>query len=88
MYFVAKAKSDRWLVFESQDKKYAVHFAGWDKERPRFIVQALVDLYGPTEAKEIYDKFMQWLLHIEEMQKNTFNSPAASLVLYERKAPQ
>lgn len=59
-------------------------FRAWGNEKePKFIIKKLVDMYGPKEWYEIYEKFNNALLAVSKMEN--FNKPTACITLYRRK---
>lgn len=81
-YFVATTDIDGNLFFRSLSSNSKIHFAWGNAEKPRYIIQALVDLYWPVEWVDIYNKFLSWIAHVKEIAKDQYRGNTASFVLY------
>lgn len=77
-YFVYKEKD--WDYYWEWPNREKLRFCG----RPKFIIQSLVRLYWPEEAKEIFDKFITAIKNIPEMEADWAKFKAATFVLYSR----
>lgn len=91
VYFAAHSSKELGFLFQSLCNRFTIRLAWWGKDKPNFFLAALCDLY-PNEievngkkVKEgvaVYEKALRWFLHIEEMHRDIFTKPAASLVTY------
>lgn len=77
-YFVYKEKD--WDYYWEWPKGEKLRFCG----RPKFIIQSLVKLYWAEEAQNIFQKFMQWVATIPDMESDWASFKAATFVLYTR----
>lgn len=77
-YYVFKEKD--WDYYREWPHREKLRFCG----RPKFIIQSLVKLYWPEEAKEIFDKFMNGVRYTPNIDVDWASFKAATYVLYRR----
>lgn len=77
-YFIYKEKD--WDYYWEWPHREKLRFCG----RPKFIIQSLVKLYWAEEAKELFEKFMNGIAAIPDMEIDWQKFKAASFVLYSR----
>lgn len=73
-------QEENWDYYFESKKWDRLRFAwGWNGKR-KFIIGALMDKFGQKEWAEIFDKFLQWLDHIQNISE--FKGDTWVFVLY------
>jgi len=82
IYMYATVKDGK-LQFTTHDWKMIGFWAWGNKDTPKFIIEKLVELYGPEEWYDVYKKFTDALLEVWDMWN--FSKPTACITLYHTK---
>ena len=77
-YYIFKEKD--WDYYWEWPHREKLRFCG----RPKFIIQSLVNLYWPEMAKDVFDKFMEWVKKTPNIDVDWTSFKAATFVLYSR----